>query len=260
MVLIPPSSHVLITGASSGLGAALAIRYAAPGRRLSLFGRDRVRLDEVAEACNHRGSVADRYVCDVCDAGAIAHFLKAADDQAPVDLLFANAGIGGASSLTANTEDPLAQAHDLMETNVLGMLNTIVPLLPNFMARRHGHIVLIGSIAGLVGLPQSPAYCASKAAVHVYGEGLRRMLGPFGVGVTVVCPGFVDTPMSASLPTPRPFLWSADRAAAHIARAVAQRRRRLVFPWQLRWAASLAAILPSAVVDRLMPTTEWNAP
>lgn len=252
-------SHVLITGASSGLGAALARRYAADGCRLSLFGRDRARLEQAAVGCRGRAAAVDLYVCDLRDAGAAARALETADAQAPVDLLFANAGVGGADALGGPAGETLAQAHAMVETNVLAVINTVVPLLPSFVARRRGHIVLTGSIAGLTGLPQSPAYCASKAAVHTYGEGLRRLLRRSGVSVTIVCPGFVETPMSASLSMARPFLWSAERAAAHVARAVARKRRRAVFPWQLGWAAGAARLLPQVLVDRLVPQPEWRA-
>jgi short-subunit dehydrogenase len=112
-----------------------------------------------------------------------------------------------------------------------------------------GHVVLMGSAAGLVGLPHSPVYSASKAAVHAYGEGLRRRLAGAGVDVTVVCPGFVDTPMSMSLPLARPFLWTADRAAARIARAIAQKRRMLIFPWQIRVGVAAARLFPQSLVD-----------
>lgn len=253
-------SHVLITGASSGLGAALARRYAAEGCRLSLFGRDRARLEETLAACRGRAAAVDLYVCDLRDAESVARALEAAEAQAPVDLLFANAGVGGAGALGGPAGETLAQAHAMFETNILGVTNTVVPLLPKLVGRRRGHIVLTGSIAGLVGLPQSPAYCASKAAVHTYGEGLRRLLRRSGVSVTVLCPGFVETPMSASLPMARPFLWSADRAAAHVARAVARKQRRAVFPWQLGWATGAARLLPQILVDRLIPQPEWRHP
>jgi short-subunit dehydrogenase len=253
----PP--HVLITGASSGLGAALARHYAGEGCRLSLFGRDRARLEDTAAGCRGRAAAVDLFVCDLRDSEATARALEAADAQAPVDLLFANAGVGGAGALGGPAGEALVQAHAVFETNVLGVINTVVPLLPNLVARRRGHIVLMGSIAGLMGLPQSPAYSASKAAVHTYGEGLRRLLRRSGVSVTVVCPGFVETPMSASLPMERPFLWSADRAAAEVARAVARKRRRAIFPWQLAWVAEAARHLPAALVDRLIPQPERRA-
>jgi short-subunit dehydrogenase len=176
----------------------------------------------------------------------------AADARAPVDVLIANAGLGGDRALAGTTGERVEQATALVNVNFVGMLNTVTPLVPPLVERGRGRIVLIGSIAGLLGLPASPTYCATKAAVHVYGEALRRRLRSTGVGVTVACPGFVETPMSASLPTARPFLWSADRAAARIARAIEHRRPLLVFPWQLHAAIVASRLLPRAAIDRLL--------
>jgi short-subunit dehydrogenase len=244
--------HVLITGASSGIGAALARRYALEHCILSLFGRDPDRLEAVATACRPSAATVTLYVCDLRNADHTARCLLAADAGAPVDLLIANAGIGGAGALAGGVGETMEQARALVETNVLGVINTVTPLLPAMVSRGAGQVVLVGSIAGLMGLPYSPVYCAAKAAVHTYGEGLRRLLRASGVGVTVVCPGFVDTPMSASLPMSKPFLWTADRAAARIAAAINRKRRRLIFPWPLRWAAAAARLLPPALVDRLL--------
>jgi short-subunit dehydrogenase len=126
------------------------------------------------------------------------------------------------------------------------------------VARGRGQIVLMGSLAGFVALPQSPVYSATKAAVHTYGEGLRRRLAASGVAVSVVAPGFVDTPMSASLETPRVFLWTAERAAVHIARGIDKRRRMLIFPWQLWLAIAAARLLPTSVIDRVLAAPQFG--
>src|SRR5690606_29800126 len=124
----------------------------------------------------------------------------------------------------------------LVQTNLQGVINLIAPLAPLLAARRRGQIVLIGSISGDLGLPQSPIYCATKAAVRVYGEALRRLLRPHGVRVMTVLPGFVDTPMSRTLSTALPFCWSAEAAAERIIRDAARGAPLSVFPWQLRLA------------------------
>ncbi|HVR62101.1 MAG TPA: SDR family NAD(P)-dependent oxidoreductase, partial [Polyangia bacterium] len=244
---------------SSGLGAALARHYARRRCALSLFGRDEERLEETARDCRAAGAVVVSYACDLRDGCGAARQLVAADLHAPVDVLLANAGVGGARALARGAGETVEQARALVDNNLLTVINTVAPLAPRMAARGDGQIVLMGSIAGLVGLPHAPVYCAAKSAVHLYGEALRRRLHGSGVGVTVVCPGFVDTPMSASLPTARPFLWSADRAAARIAAALEKRRRVLIFPWQLRWAVAAARLLPAALVDRLIAASNVEA-
>ena len=177
--------HVLITGASSGIGAALARRLAAPGRRLTLLGRDPTRLAAVAEGL---AGMLETVSADVCDQTAMAEVIEAAFATAPVDLLIANAGISGGDPRT------------LMAVNVQGILNTVEPALPSLRAQGHGQLAVMSSLAGFRGLPNAPAYCASKAAVRVYGEGLRARLRPHGIKVSVICPGFVATPLELVTP------------------------------------------------------------
>ena len=247
-----PDGHILITAASSGLGAALAEYYAARHMQLSLLGRDRSRLGSVAASCTSLGGRVTTDLCDVRDAEAMGATLAAIDDRAAVTVLIANAGIGGNAALSPATGELREAAHDLVETNFLGLINTVSPMLPRFVKRRFGHVVLISSLAGYSGLPQAPIYSASKAAVRIYGQGLRRMLRPAGVGVTIVCPGFIDTPMSASLPMSRPFLVPRDEAARRVAKAIERRAAEVAFPWPLALASRLDRWLPHAVGDRLM--------
>lgn len=248
----PHPAHVVITGASSGIGAALVRIYSAPGTRLSLIARNRERLEAVALESRGRGAVVDVYVADVTDAAAIENVLAACDQRQPVDLLVANAGLGGRASLVTTVAEPGPLAREIFATNALGVINTVTALLPRLVARRRGQIAVMSSLAGLVALPACPVYSASKAAVRAYGAALRAFLAPFGVRVTVVCPGFVDTPMSASLPFRPPFMWSADRAARHIAQALAHGRREIIFPWPLAAAMRLLRMLPTGIADRVL--------
>lgn len=248
----PQFQHVVITGASSGLGAALALHYAAPGRLLSLGGRDTARLDTVSDACQGRGAIVEAMAVEVTDAAAMDSWLIGRDDAAPVDLVIAGAGIGGAAVVTAGMPETGDRARLIMAVNMGGVVNTVAPLLPRLIARRSGSVALIGSISGAVGLPQSPAYCASKAAVAVYGDALRRLLRQHGVRLTNILPGFIDTPMSQSLDLARPFLWTAEQAAQRIARDIARGRGQSVFPWQLRLAIGLQNILPLALTDSIL--------
>ena len=244
--------HVALTGASSGIGAALAVHYAQPGVRLSLQARDNRRLNDVIEKCCGAGAEVYSHIGDVRDESVLQEWLLASDDALPIDNLIANAGIGGKNVVTSGVPETAELASQIIETNVIGVINTVAPLIPRFIARRQGHIVILSSLAGLFALPDAPTYCASKAAGRVYGHALRRLLAPYGVKVTVVCPGFVETPMSASLGGSRPFLWSAEKAARRIASDVARGRIESIFPWPLALAARLSALLPAAVVDRAL--------
>jgi short-subunit dehydrogenase len=244
-------SHILITGASSGIGAALARRYAAPGVCLSLTARNGERLETVARDCEVRGAEITQRVCDVRDAEAMGAFMDEVDGRCAIALVIANAGIGGEFVLAGISGEKPEVAREIFETNVVGVVNTIAPLLPRFVARGEGHVAIMSSLAALVPLADAPAYSASKAAVRVYGQALERLLAPRHVRVTIVCPGFVETPMSASLPGPRPLLWSAERAADTIVSGLARGKREICFPWQLTALARLSAQMPPSVVRGL---------
>ena len=248
----PVPRHVVITGAGSGIGAALARHYAKGGTRLSLMGRNAARLDLIAMECRDRGAKVTIHAGDVTSSEEMAAWLGSCDDDLGVDLVIANAGIGGDLVLAGPSGESLARAGLILDTNIKGVVNSISPLLPRMVARRHGAIVIIGSLAGLIALAESPVYCASKAAVRLYGLSLHRLLKPKGITVSVASPGFVDTPMSASLQRPLPFLWTAERAARHIAAGTAKGKREIIFPWQLALAARLARLLPQSWVDRIL--------
>jgi len=244
--------HVVITGASSGIGAALARLYAAWGSHVSLIARNKSRLEAVAEAARARGAEVGLYAVDVTDSAALETALLACEARGPVSLLIANAGVGGREALASTQGETGPVARCIISTNVIGVVNTVTALLPRMVARRRGQIALMSSLAGLVALPACPAYCGSKAAIFVYGAALRRLAAPSRVGVSVICPGFVESPMSASLPFRPPFLWSADRAAAYIAWGLARGRREILFPWPLVAAVRLANLLPSALADGIL--------
>jgi len=241
--------HIAITGASSGLGAALARLYARSGITLSLTGRNEPRLVQVAEQCRALGATVEAAVLDVTDAPGMHAWLQTRDAAQAFDLIIANAGIGGADSIAPETGETGASARNIVEINLIGVVNTVTPLLPRLVARRGGHIAIMSSLAGFVALPDAPAYSASKAAARHYGHGLRRRVAPHGVWVSVICPGFVDTPMSASLSLPPQLIWPVERAAKHIATGLARRKREIVFPWSLKLMVRLGDFLPASVLD-----------
>lgn len=240
--------NIVITGASSGLGAALAVHYSRPGVTLHLSGRNEGRLMQTVRLCEELGAAAYPKILDVTDAAAMQTWLEQADKDTPVDLLVANAGI---SAGVGGGEEKSGQARNIFATNIDGVVNTIAPLIPRMAARKAGQIALIGSLAGIRGLPSSPAYSASKGWLRVYGEGLRGWLARSDVKVNVVCPGFIKTPLTDVNPYHMPFLMSADKAAEIIAKGLARNKSRIAFPLRLYVPLLLLSFLPQCISDRL---------
>ena len=247
---LPPET-IAITGASRGIGRALALEYADAGRTLLLSARKRERLEETAEDCRALGADAETAIVDVTDADALRQWLVEAEARKPIDLLIANAGI---SSGTGPNREPESAAalQKLFDVNFQGMVNTIQPVIPLMVERGRGQIALITSAAGYRGVPQSPGYAASKAAARVYGEGLRAYLAEDGVFLSVVSPGYVKTDMSARLFGPRPFLISAEKAARIVRRGLEAGRGDIVFPLAFRFVPFAASLLPARFGDRLL--------
>lgn len=241
--------HILITGASSGIGRALALHYAAPNKRLSLSGRNRERLDEVVEICRDAGAEVDARALDVSDREAMAGWIGETDSQQPLDLVIANAGISGGMSPGLDGD---AQLRQIFRINVDGLLNTTLPAIECMKARNHGQIAVMSSLAGYRGMPGATAYSASKAAVKAYGEGLRGQLLPDGIRVNVVCPGFVESRITDANDFAMPFLMPADKAAAKVAQGLAHNRAVIAFPWQMHLGIKLLAMLPSGWGTALM--------
>ncbi len=256
---MPEPRSILITGASSGIGRALALAYAAPGIRLALIGRNAERLEESAAAAKARGAETVTVQLDVRDRDSMRAWIAAQDAANPFDLAIANAGITTGLANESSSEDPEA-VRALLAVNLFGVLNTVEPLLGPMCARRRGQLAFIGSIAGLRGLPFSPAYCASKAAVHAYAESLRGRLERHGVVVSLVIPGFVKTPLEESITAAKPFEIDATRAANIVRRGLSRGKATIAFPMPLYLVARVARILPPRIVDRLFTQFDVNVP
>lgn len=237
---------IVITGASSGLGAALALCYAPERCHLGLMARNRHRLDRVAAQCQARGAKVTTATIDVRARADMEDWLTRFDAENPIDLLIANAGVMTGSLARGQPEPPEA-AHELMQTNVLGVLNSVQPILPRMIGRGRGQIAIVSSIAGFAPLADAPSYGASKAAALSYGLALRDLLRPRGIKVNVVCPGYVSTPMTHQESGPKPFVMPADKAAELIRRGLAKDRAVIAFPAFFALLTRVSGLLP----DRL---------
>jgi short-subunit dehydrogenase len=238
--------NIVITGASSGIGRALALHHAKKGVTLGLLGRHQQRLDDVAMACREGGAVVSTALIDVRSSAQLEAWLVAFDAATPIDLLFANAGIMGGTPPGADLEIPeIGRA--LIETNVIGLLNTVYAVLPRMVERGTGQIALVSSLAGFIPIPDAPSYGASKAAVLNFGLALRSLVHESGVKINVVCPGYVLTPMAAQEHGQKPFAMSAERAAELIAHGLDRDKSIIAFPSAFALLTRIGALLPERI-------------
>lgn len=242
---------VAITGASSGLGRAMALEYAAPEVTLALMGRDPNRLGETAALARAKGASVRTGEVDVRDREGMADFLLSVDAATPIECLIASAGVTMVTPRVGAVED-LAEARGLFDTNLNGVMNALAPIAPRMRRRGAGQIALFSSIAAFAPPPDAPSYAASKAAILAFGLATRALYHADGVWVSVVCPGFVDTPMTNSFDSVKPFLVEADDAARRIRRGLERRKAVIAFPWQLYLAARLQQFLPDPLRRRVM--------
>lgn len=246
---------VLITGASSGIGHALALELGRRGARLGLVARRREVLDEIA------GQIGSMRT-DGGDPGSVSVLAIAGDVQngdsmraaadklhaefGQVDVLIANAGIGGSVD---GAELDGAKLAEVINVNVIGAANSTAAVLPKMVERGSGHLVVISSLAAYRGLPKSAAYCASKAAVSAMFESLRLDLYPKGIDVTIIHPGFIKTPLTAGRQAQLPWLMEVGDAVKKIVRAIEAKKKSYAFPWQLATIVRAGLLMPNFMYD-----------
>ncbi len=242
--------NTLITGASSGIGEALALECARRRDRLFLCGRDAARLDDVARRCRAFDAPTYASVVDVTDREATRAWMHSCEAIAPLERVFANAGVGTGVEDEENVRRTFA-------INVGGTLNTVLPALDLFRARgAGGQVVITASIAGYGPLKSCPAYSATKSCLKTWGLALRGMLAPEGIRVSVVCPGFVRSRITDRNTCPMPFFMEADKAALVILRRAERNVGLIAFPWPMRFASWALSALPfrlNEFVNRFLP-------
>jgi len=235
---------VMITGASSGIGKGVALEIASRGARLGLVARRQNLLDEVVEDVKGR---AVAVVADVRNADAMrvaAERIRA--DLGPIDILIANAGIGTSSHISQLDPNHVA---NVISINVVGAANSVAAVVPQMVERGQGHLVAISSLAAYRGLAKSAAYCASKAAMSAYFESVRIDLRGTGVGVTIIHPGFIKTPLTAGREAHMPYLMELDDAVLKIVSAIEKGKKSIAFPWQLATVVRAGMLMPTFMYD-----------
>lgn len=241
---------VFLTGASSGIGEALAIEIAKQGAILGLLARREELLKTLAEKCEAAGAAARVFACDVVDADAV---LRAADalraEFGRIDILIANAGIGGKTS-GIDVYRP-EQVKKVIDINLMGSVNAVYAVLPQMLERGSGQLVAISSLAGFRGLPKSAAYSASKGAMTNYFESVRLDVQNRGVAVTIIQPGFIKTPLTSGRQNKMPFLMELEDTVPMFLKAIEKRKKFAAFPWQLASFVRLGRIFPAWLYDKI---------
>lgn len=238
--------NILITGAGSGIGQALAIAYSKLGVNLFLCGRNLEKLQSTKILCEALKANVVLEILDVESEIATKNWIEKISQNYQLDLVIANAGI---SAGTEGGPESFSQVQKIFSTNLDGVLNVVHPAIEKMQIAKKGQIALVSSLAGFRGLPSSPAYSASKAAVRVYGEALRGNLAKFGIEVSVICPGYIKTAMTDVNEFPMPFLMSAEKCAAIIKNGLAKNHSRIAFPFRLYFVVWLATLLSTKITD-----------
>ncbi|MBL8474335.1 MAG: SDR family NAD(P)-dependent oxidoreductase [Rhodocyclaceae bacterium] len=251
----PGRRRILITGATSAIGSALAELYARPGVTLYLHGRNQAMLADVAARCRALSAEVVTQGLDVREFAALSTWLTS---LGALDLAILNAGMNIHVSSSGALE-PWDDVDALLDVNLKSAIAAVHALLPAMRARRAGQIALLSSLAGYFGLPVTPTYSASKAGLKAYGEALRGLLAAEGIKVNVIMPGYVKSAMCDAMPGPKPFLWAPERAARAIVRGLDRNQARISFPFPLNFGTWWLAVLPAALSTRILRWLGYGA-
>jgi NADP-dependent 3-hydroxy acid dehydrogenase YdfG len=241
---------VFLTGASSGIGEALAVAIAGKGATLGLLARREELLRDLAIRCELAGGTARFFSCDVTDAVAVR---RAADELRKefgnIDILIANAGIGGNNRATRSLEPSAVK--QVIDINLLGAVNSVHAVLREMLEHGSGQLVAISSLAGIRGLPGSAAYSASKAGMTAFFESVRLDTAAKGLSVTIIQPGFIKTPLTSGRTNKMPFLMELDDAIPMFLKAIENKQKFAAFPWQLAAVVRAGNVFPAWLYDRV---------
>lgn len=247
---------LFITGASSGIGRALAVEFGRRGAAMGLLARRGDVLQEIVKEVEAAGGRALALPADVRDAGAVSRAAQQVSQAyGPIDVMVANAGVGATTDARELKAEAVA---DVININVMGAVNSATAVLPAMVERGRGQLVVISSLAAYRGLPKSAAYCASKAAVSAFFESLRVDLRGTDVDVTIIHPGFIKTPLTAGRQANMPYLMELDEAVKKIVRAIENRKKSYAFPWQLASIVRAAMIMPVPLYDRIISKRSYR--
>ncbi len=237
---------IIITGASSGLGAALAIEYSNSCDHLFLFARSQERLKKIVDICKQNGSNTIGVIADVTDSEIMQKHLNEISKNYEIDIVIACAGV---SAGTLDGPETGTQVNKIFDTNLYGVLNTIMPLVPHMIQKKSGNIVIISSMAGLLGLSSAPSYSASKGAIRLFSDALNAYLKIYNVHVSTVIPGYITTPMTAVNQFPMPFTISAQKAAQKIIKNISKNKGLIAFPKIMYFSMKIMNLLPHRFIS-----------
>ena len=248
---------VFLTGASSGIGEGLALELADRGANLGLVARRHEHLAKLAKACEEKGAKAFIYGCDVTNAKALADAAESMRREfGHIDILIANAGVSGADQSTRDYEPEAVKK--VIEINLLGAVNAVHAVLPQMLERGSGQLVAISSLAGIRGLPKSAAYSASKAGMTAFFESVRLDTLGKGIDVTIIQPGFIETPLTAGRTNNMPFLMTLDEAIPHFIKAIEKKKKFASFPYQLASIVRVGKVFPAWLYDRVASRARYR--